>query len=704
MENKKAVNKNMLQAFIEKRDYLEAFKTNLRKFANTSERHQNSEKIKALKAIFERLVSIDDDLKSVINEEKVKFQSGFLKEHELKSFIDRLVITFFIDLFNNKNVPNIIEEKRDILNLKTYRNLLSLIIFEHEVKSGLKKEEKITASYYFEDLENIIGKKQITFVKNDEAFFVEDNKELRPLKTPIELAILISELAKRDVKEEKICYHPLTYEKSKGNDFFISLSEFFNHYYDIIEKMARIKKEKVENFLKFEPKGFLHNNYIFYNNILSYDLKNKKFVLNNFYENNENNCYILKSDEFYELMIKAVKSCCEKNRHNKNFFGTLLKTLNLPENYVSIYDEISRDIEKFIYNAGNDKIIKNIRDLAFNNIYSDKEKEIYLLSVIFYTRSLLDDLINNFDKDIRQPSYIFKCFIIINETTFLLSSNEMAKHIINNTISKILDFYAKTGRVYHLKEILKEIENNQNFYIIKDFAKQKLEEAAINFIKKCKEKGWYDQLHRLIQDKDLSYNVRKMAKENISWAFKKFIEDCLKFNNYPVLLEIPIHSKISKEMFEVLLPYYLKIASEHGQYYYLIRIKSIYRNILNDKEMEEINKAIQESAKNALKKALKGWDYKEILYMLNNFSKEFSKDVLKEAKKVLKEIINKKTFAAMNKNESVYELKEIITETSLPFSIKAKAFLSYILFINNLKFEKTANKNKKDKKEQKQKT
>ncbi len=512
--------KRVVNAFIEKKDYREALKSSLKKYVEAKDEAEKEKIKKEIKTIFEKILQTDKGFYDLIKE-------NLSEREKTKAFFDRFVLVLFADILNHENNKEITEISKDLLHVNTFSNLL-MSFFVNKTD----KDKEIIATYYFHGLENLIGKKQVKFVEKDNVFFVEEKNVLRPIKTPIELLILISECSKRNVEKINVLYKPLAY---KGDKQFIS--HFLSYYTSLINNMAIIKRES-ENIMAIYPKGFLMNDLIIFSRCLKFDVNSKSFIL---YDETktESNEYCLFDNGISKELIKNISSSIiEKNRHDLSFLEKFLSTLSMPKHYSIVYEGMCKDLERAILDYVSTRFIKKFKkDMIF---FSEEEKEIFLNNVIDYLSSLIKSTEIYNRRLYRYDKILRICYAHIKKI-----KNKEIKETLKK---KIEDFY------YKLIELMDERGSYNNiFSLINYFAKNKelsrdlykeikkrKDSAVINYFKICIERRVFNFWNEIFEDK----RIKKETKEKVA---KMVIDVCTKEGWYWTLKEISNNKHLSKK-------------------------------------------------------------------------------------------------------------------------------------------------------------
>ncbi len=287
-----------MKVYIERKDY----KSAIRKFLKDAAKEKvnkiltqdnNQTKFKKLKSVFTRYLAVDKEIKELLEKS--------IKRKELDSSLDRFLLVLNYD-FLSSNSSDVDDLKKDIVYFPIYKEIMKDILgeiygFNEEknekiIKASNKAQIKVVFSVY--GIENLVGKRQINFLNEDNIFFVAeglgDKKEqiriTKPLKTPIEVALLLNECKKSDVSSLNFFYDPVI----NNLESLKQINQVFSSYYELVKKIAILRKvngNEKENFLRAVVTTYFDQGFVHYSNNLKYDINDDKIIFCSDHEKNE---------------------------------------------------------------------------------------------------------------------------------------------------------------------------------------------------------------------------------------------------------------------------------------------------------------------------------------------------------------------------------------------------------------------------------
>ena len=622
------------KVFIEEKDYKETLKKLLKNSINyKNEDGIEEKKIKNLKAVIEKIFELNKPLYEIFRDIKDD-------EKSLKYAADRFIFILFSDVFGEK--PDEKEIIKELGNLIAYRNLIKFLIkaiFNNEKLDDFTKKftgwvirkenenkeiNEIPVTYYFQSNYDVFSylKNDMLFVRKNGVFYVKENSNHghieRPLRTPIELCALISESHKIGIKEIKVAYKPLCFSIKKEENkeklqLLEKLEDFFNHYYEIIGKIAEIKsvrsfEEKNKNYetkiLQIKPKACIEKN-IFYSRILFYDLEKKNINIETTEEQQiaKGVAELPFGNKVEDFMNELVSYTVRKNMFDFNFIDEMLKLASITYNRSNDYKESIKGIIN--------KSVFSVMPSFYPSLFSKKEESFFYMHVFINAFDYLKKTMH-IENYLLNPVYNFH---ILQETHKLMKQcyekmeNEekekleeevhYANEIVNGNLEKFLDKnpeYAylylglnnhkeiKWEKLYSLIEMLGE-KNGKNAYQYHMNAlciySSRLEAEEDSYVNK---EGFFKYLINL--QKKYGSNLRKFLADNVLLAnenSKGWLMKTRKEKFY--LLTILLNTLKYENLYFMANPKDIAIFIIN-----VYEISSEYFNELSEKEKEEIKK------------------------------------------------------------------------------------------------------------------
>ena len=578
---------------MEKQDYKDAFIKTLESYRKAKDEHERFIISKKARVLFEKLIKIYG-LESYFNNESNAYDKQ-------KAFIDRFLFSLFSGIFENIENTKIAD---DLSYLMVYKNIVEKIIFKEQA-TDKEKIENIIIHYKFDENLPVVGYGKINISKLKNVFFVSEAGKIRPLKTPIELTILISWAAKEQLDEIFIAYDPI---KISGIPY---LEKLFNSYYSLFEKIAdtKIMKDKGFHIIKCYPKGYVEGNFIRYSSILSYDIFEEKFFIEKSLEssNKEKEIIVLPSFGYLRrAFFQVLNMIIEKNRYDYRLFDSLIKEVSISDKKISRAFKIwSKKVETLIYNPNlRDKIEKYIKEKLPKD---EGKKEAFLMFGILYGLSLVSETRYK-NKNVFERAFDF-VEICYEELKGLYESesknksknknNEIFENI-ESVIKKMIDIYAEKELDICLITLAKDKNLPNN---LRELAGIK---AAIIY----KDKGLYNHLIDLENDEKVCEIVKIVAKNLLNESILKRIEISYKNNDFWSLIRIKNDKRINEELRnladekikEVAINYIEKCCDE-GNYEPLIAISR--NEFLDEKIRDYAHQSIDKAVKKAIDISIK---------------------------------------------------------------------------------------------------
>jgi hypothetical protein len=551
------------KVYLEKEDYKKAIIDHVKKTFKKGE--YDEKEIKKINSLICKFFSLNEEVSTFFEEIKND-------KEKIDEFIEKFLISLIL---NNKDVNEI---SQDLTNLMIYKKIVKKAMnFEDKNK---EKERKIEAYYTFPELKEIFSNCKLVFIKNGETYYVKEDFKERPVRTPVELAILVNEAAKRGFEEIKVAYEPITteiirnegktYEKNEQEKLKDALKELLNHYYKLLRFIAIIKKDKEgESKIRIIPKATFDGENVYYSKLLKHDMKTDALLIrerelleeiktkNNSKEIN----FLPGGKKLKKVVDAAIENVMKNNPFDFYFIDNLMEALSLWQN--------SNDNNFTVISNYHGRYSHNDFNLGYSKVYIAEIEKIINKKILY---NVVYEFPDYFSKTEAEFLYFHSALIsadfIKNETIRLNNYVNYASdyirspfRLIKNSYEFLIECYEKLKQ--EEKNKLVEVDEDILFLVsknIKEMIKKEIRYMPLEIIlekdeKKLKNIRWINKFGEIEKSK-LTFDQKRRLHEVLINVYILKMSDFSVINlqeeffNYLSLLKTNYNVKVSKKVLE----------------------------------------------------------------------------------------------------------------------------------------------------------